>query len=374
MIQPFESGQEDWDETISKLEGAHILQSWEWGKFKSENGWDVTRFIWIDKKKKINAAAQILEKNIKVLHVGPNVKVIYIPKGPLLSAWNNNYLYREVISDLISYARKRGAIFIKIDPEVILEGEGLDDFSNVGQIRGRNIVSKLQKNGWLYSKEQIQFKNTVWLDLRKSEDELLIEMKQKTRYNLRLSQKKDVEIRLAQEKDLSILYALYAQTSLRDGFIIRPQEYYLSLWERLMQQEKAVGLLALADGEPVAGLILFIFAKKAWYFYGMSSESHREKMPNYLLQWEAIRAAKKLGCEIYDLWGAPNKMDENDPMWGVFRFKQGLGGKLVCTIGAWDYPVNKFVYNIYVNVLPRLLSVTRILRRRQIQAEILIQS
>jgi peptidoglycan pentaglycine glycine transferase (the first glycine) len=121
---------------------------------------------------------------------------------------------------------------------------------------------------------------------------------------------------------------------------------------------------------PVAGLILFHFARKAWYFYGMSSDLHREKMPNYQLQWEAIRLAKKLGCEIYDLWGAPEELDENDPMWGVFRFKQGLGGKLIKTIGAWDYPVNNITYNIYNVLLPKLLSVFRFFRKRQIKQEI----
>ena len=59
----------------------------------------------------------------------------------------------------------------------------------------------------------------------------------------------------------------------------------------------------------------------------MSRNVHREKMPTYLLQWEAMKRAKAKGCTVYDLWGAPEAFDESDSMWGVYRFKEGLGGK-----------------------------------------------
>jgi lipid II:glycine glycyltransferase (peptidoglycan interpeptide bridge formation enzyme) len=132
----------------------------------------------------------------------------------------------------------------------------------------------------------------------------------------------------------------------------------------------AQGLIAEVDGQAVAGLILFLFVHKAWYFYGMSSGKHHEKMPNYLLQWEAIRLAKEKGCRIYDLWGAPDKFeDEADSMLGVYRFKLGLGGLPVCTVGAWDYVLNKFAYYLYRHLLPKILGVMRKVRRSQIQME-----
>jgi lipid II:glycine glycyltransferase (peptidoglycan interpeptide bridge formation enzyme) len=82
-------------------------------------------------------------------------------------------------------------------------------------------------------------------------------------------------------------------------------------------------------------------------------------MPAYLLQWEAIRRAKAAGCTTYDLWGAPDQFDESDSLWGVFRFKQGLGGQVVRTIGAWDYPASRFWYQAYTRLIPRLLDVMR---------------
>lgn len=364
----FESAPQAWDDLISSFDGAHILQCWDWGDFKSENGWSASRIFWEGSDKQVTAAAQIMEREVKILFLKFNI--LYIPKGPLLRDWKNLKSFNEVFSDLAAYAKNRKAIFIKIDPDVIRDYQDSNNSAEGSLHHGKLIAKRLSATGWIYSHEQIQFKNTVWIDLKPGEDDLLNGMKQKTRYNIRLSQKKGVEIRQAEIKDLAALYDLYAQTAVRDGFIIRPEKYYLSLWKRLIQKNKALGLLALVDKKPVAGLILFMLAGKAWYFYGMSSDSHREKMPNYLLQWEAMRTAKQMGCTIYDLWGAPNVLDEADPMWGVVRFKLGLGGRLIQTIGAWDYPVNKFVYNIYIDVLPKVLSLTRLFRRRQLQGEV----
>jgi peptidoglycan pentaglycine glycine transferase (the first glycine) len=371
MMQSAEMDRQEWNNTILNLHEVHILQSWEWGEFKAKYGWKVNRFIWMDKKEeKILAAAQILERTMHVFRIGLKMKILYIPRGPLLINWNDNLLFRMVIEDLKRYANKQRAIFIKIDPEIIIEGEEIQRFQGNFQIAGGEIMHRLKADGWHFSREQIQFKNTAWINLQPTDVEILEEMKQKTRYNLHLSERKGVRVRLATKDDLPNLYDLYVKTSVRDGFIIRPKEYYLSLWQNLFSQNMASGLIAEVDRVPVAGLILFHFARKAWYFYGMSSDLHREKMPNYQLQWEAIRLAKKLGCEIYDLWGAPEELDENDPMWGVFRFKQGLGGKLIKTIGAWDYPVNNITYNIYNVLLPKLLSVFRFFRKRQIKQEI----
>ena len=110
--------------------------------------------------------------------------------------------------------------------------------------------------------------------------------------------------------------------------MIRDEAYYRAVWGGFIQAGLAEALVAEVDGEAVAALIVFRFAGTAWYLYGMSRLAHREKMPNALLQWEAIRRARTAGCLTYDLWGAPDEFSESDPMWGVFRFKEGLGGRV----------------------------------------------
>ena len=185
-----------------------------------------------------------------------------------------------------------------------------------------------------------------------------------TRYNVRLAEKKGVTVRVGDLEDLGMLYRMYAETSVRDGFVIRDEGYYQTVWKLFMQpdihgQPSTVPLIAEVDGDPVAGIFLFLFAGRAYYVYGMSRDAHREKMPTYLLQWEAMKRAKAAGCTVYDLWGAPEVFDESDSMWGVYRFKEGLGGEVVRTLGAWDYAPNALWYKLYAEVMPRLLDVMR---------------
>jgi peptidoglycan pentaglycine glycine transferase (the first glycine) len=361
MMQQVEWDKQHWDNTVSQLPGVHILQSWKWGEIKAKYGWSVSRYIWSNKDKKIIAAAQVLQRNIRLLKIGPLVKVIYIPRGPLMD-WEDADLIKIVLNDLIKYSKSIHSIFIKIDPEVLTADDVKDSLSQERD----SIIKDLKNLGWRLSSEQIQFRNSFWLNLKPTEEDLLSAMKQKTRYNIRLAERKDIKVRGANESDFSMLYDLYTQTSIRDGFIIRPKKYYFTVWKLLFENNKACGLIAEFENIPIAAIILFYFGKKAWYFYGMSSDKHRDKMPNYLLQWEAIKLIKQLGCTEYDLWGAPDTTHEDDKMWGVYRFKQGLGGELIHTIGAWDYPINPSNYLIYNKILPLILCISRRFRRHQI--------
>jgi lipid II:glycine glycyltransferase (peptidoglycan interpeptide bridge formation enzyme) len=118
-------------------------------------------------------------------------------------------------------------------------------------------------------------------------------------------------------------------------------------------------LLAELGGEPIAGLILFHFGQTAWYMYGASSNQHRNLMPNYLLQWEAMRLAKQMGYTKYDMWGVPDRFDESDRMWGVFRFKTGFGGDIVRGIGAFDFVPSRWLYWVYRVAMPYVLDLMR---------------
>jgi peptidoglycan pentaglycine glycine transferase (the first glycine) len=270
-------------------------------------------------------------------------------------------LRNRVLNDLQSFARKQGAIFLKMDPDVILRSGVPASEEDLMDNRGQMVMSELRRRGWNYSSDQIQFRNTVLIDLNPSEEELLMRMKQKTRYNIRLAEKKGVALRVGTISDLAMLYRMYAETSVRDSFVIRDEGYYRTVWESFMRSNNPTcePLIAEVMGEPVAAIFVFYFADRAYYVYGMSRNVHRDKMPAYLLQWEAIRRAKARGCTVYDLWGAPEVFDESDSMWGVFRFKEGLGGEVVRTLGAWDFAPSPLWYKMYSEIIPRVLDVMR---------------
>jgi peptidoglycan pentaglycine glycine transferase (the first glycine) len=345
-----------WNALLLRLPQAHLLQTWEWGQSKRSTGWSPLFYVW-GSESEPRAAAMLLLRQMRVLP-GLQLKVLYCPKGPILD-WKDENLVTEVLADLENLARKEKAIFIKIDPDLVLRKgvPGTED-EEINPV-AKAIQSKLGSHGWRYSGEQIQFRNTILLNLEHDEDEILAAMKQKTRYNIRLASRRGISIREAGLDDLPLLYQLYVTTAVRDDFVIRPEAYYLDIWQRLYQAGMARFLVAEYSGEAVAGLVMFYFGGIAHYFYGMSSEVQRALMPTYLLQWEAICLAKKLGCHTYDFWGAPEVLDKSDSMWGVYRFKEGFNGRLVRHLGAWDYRNRPVLYQLYTHLLPKLLNLMR---------------
>ncbi len=330
-----------WNELVRELPQCHVLQSWEWGAFKSRHGWSATR-LGFERDGKPVAAAQVLARRAAPFPFA----VLYVPKGPLLDL-EDEALWHAVLEHLERLARARRAIFVKIDPDVPADHPV--------------VTAVLRARGWQPSREQIQFRNTLRTDLRPEPEQILAAMKPKTRYNIRYAARKGVEVEPSD--DLRLFYAMYAETAARDGFLIRPFAYYQDAWGSFIEAGLAQLFIARYEGEPLAGVLPFRFGKTAWYMYGASRNVHRNLMPNYLLQWEAMLWARTHGCTTYDWWGAPDVLDERDPMWGVYRFKAGFAARFVEQIGAWDYPASPLLYRLYTTLMPRYLAARRRLHR-----------
>jgi lipid II:glycine glycyltransferase (peptidoglycan interpeptide bridge formation enzyme) len=378
MMEPFTGNASEWNAIIHHLPASHLLQTWEWAEVKSSYGWMPMPFVWKRKEKGLDsivAAAMILKRTVLNRVFAARLCILYVPKGPLLD-WSDISLSKQVLNDLQLFAKKQGAIFLKLDPDVVL-GSGIPGYVDARESEdGQRVISEFKRRGWLFSSDQIQFRNTVLVDVSANREQMLARMKQKTRYNIRLAEKKGVRLRIGELKDLPLLFKMYAETSVRDGFVIRDEGYYRAVWEAYMKQPDAdyqpfaEPLIAEVNSEPVAAIFVFYFAERAYYLYGMSLEAHREMMPNYLLQWEAMQRAKAKGCSVYDLWGAPDEFIETDSMWGVFRFKEGLGGDVIRTLGAWDYPASSLWYKAYTKIIPRVLDVMRARGKSRTQQEL----
>lgn len=352
-----------WNAAVRDLPCAHVLQTWEWGAFKQvETGWIPERLLFKNADGAAVAAASVLTRR-----AGP-LRVMYVPKGPVLD-YSHPDLMGGVLDHLERLARQRRAVWLKIDPDVIA-GTGIPGGADLDRPphedpTGQRVLDLLRSRGWRFSASQVQFRNTLTLDLSQSEEALLAGMNQGTRRKVRTGPKKDVTVRPAnQPADLQTLYDLYTITGARQGFLIRPLDYYREAWSRFIEAGLAEAFLAEWEGKPLAGLVLFHFGPKAWYFYGMSSDDERDRMPTYLLQWEAIRWSKARGYATYDFWGAPDEFTESDPMWGVYRFKDGFGGTVVRHIGAWDYAPSPLRYWAYERLMPGVLRIMRRLAKR----------
>ncbi|HTX79311.1 MAG TPA: peptidoglycan bridge formation glycyltransferase FemA/FemB family protein [Longilinea sp.] len=312
----------DWETTYRQYPDAHILQSPAWGELKSAFGWKPVR-VASDK-----AAAQVLFRQLPL-----GMSLAYVPKGPLGENWQD--LWPQI--DAVCRARK--AVFLKVEPDVWdAESKTIQDYFP----------------GFIPSKP-IQPWRTVLVSLEGGEEGWLRVMKQKTRYNIHLAERKEVVVRPTD--DLEVFHQLMKTTGERDRFGVHSKAYYQKAFDLFSARNECVILLAEYQNTPLGALMVFAHGGHAWYMYGASNDIERNRMPTYLLQWEAMRWAAAHGCKLYDLWGVPDCDEEeleasferrSDGLWGVYRFKRGFGGKLTRSVGAWDKVYNPLLYRFYL--------------------------
>ncbi len=321
----------EWDSFVASHPQGHILQTPAWAELKCAFGWTATR-IGIKEKGAVVAGAQIL---FRTLPLGI-ATIAYIPKAPIVD-WENESLVKFLFENIDQVCRDRNAIFVKFEPSAVS--------------RQPPAISNPQS---LIPSKPIQPQRTLVIDLRPSEDEILAAMKQKTRYNIRLAEKKGVTVKLSD--DLDTFNKLMQITGKRDQFGVHSSAYYRKAYELFRPLNRAQIFTAYYNDQPLATLMLFMLGERAWYFYGGSSNEERNRMPTYLLQWEAMRWAKAHGATHYDLWGVPDEDEEtleanfenrNDGLWGVYRFKRGFGGKLIREPDAWDRVYSPMMYKLY---------------------------
>ncbi len=314
----------EWGAFIRKHPAAHILQSPTWGELKAEFGWK-PRYI-----QQGTLGAMVLFRRLPL-----GFTVAYIPRGPVGEGdWQG--LWPEV--DAVCQAEK--TVFLRVEPDV-WEPVAAD-------------FAPTHLPGFKPSNQTIQPPNTVLVDLQGSEEDLLARMKSKTRYNIRLAERKEVLVQ--RSTDVAGFFKMMQTTGERDAFGIHNQNYYQRAYDLFSAQDACTLLIASWQDQPLAGLMAFAQGDTAWYFYGASTNQERNRMPTYLLQWEAMRWARSKGCHTYDLWGIPDQpestleekfTDRADGLWGVYRFKRGFGGEIRRTIGAWDRVYRPFLYNLY---------------------------
>jgi lipid II:glycine glycyltransferase (peptidoglycan interpeptide bridge formation enzyme) len=332
----------DWDFFIGKCPEAHILQTSPWGKLKSSFGWKV-HYVVIGE-----IGAQIFFRKFP-----GGLTFAYVPKGPIVINKGLNrdeiLFWKEMVADqswsifwkeIDQLCRHNRSIFLKVEPDIWQSPETPTEMTVPDRFH--------------LSRRAIQPPQTVLIDLRQDEDSILSRMKQKTRYNIRLARKKGVLIQASQ--DIEQFHRLLVDTGQRDHFQVHSRSYYQLAYDLFHPLNECELFFAQYEGETIAGLMVFAHGKRAWYFYGSSSNKHREYMPAYGLQWEAMRWARSRGCEQYDLWGIPdleeseleqNFLNRTEGLWGVYRFKRGFGGVVRRSLGPWDRIYNRPLYALY---------------------------
>lgn len=319
-----------WDGFLSSQPYASFPQSWTWGEFQVSLGKQVRRYHLCDEDRVV-CAVQLMQEKRRFSGYW------FAPRGPIFAEHTNEHLrtiFEELLTSLLEERLGKGSLFLRFEPVIRLEkSEGM-------------MPVRMRRN------HSMNPAATRILSLKKTEDELLAEMHQKTRYNIRLSAKHAVTIREStDEKDLQAFLRLTQETAERDKFQAHSLSYLEKSFRFLSKAGMAKLRLAEHEGDILAANMEIWFGDTVTYLHGASSSQKRNLMAPYLLQWEAIRAAKtQASAQYYDFWGCnpanPSSYYFKKSWEGISRFKSGFGGELIHLVGTWDLPINQLLYHM----------------------------
>ena len=323
------------EKTLSEYEAfvqshpkGNFAQSFLWGKQKPMWRWQAVAVRGTDGK--IKGTLALMTRPVPVI----GRTLMYGCRGPVCDLDD-----RETLSQLIegarALARENRAYVIKIDPDVPSSNTHfaglLHELGFRGKEGGKNF-------------EAIQPRYVFRLNVEgKTEDELLAGFHQKWRYNIRLAERKGVTVKICGKEMVPAFADLMLTTGVRDGFVTRKAAYFEAMLDNLGGHCRLYMAFDPA-GTPIAGTLAIHYGDKVWYLYGASSNEHRNLMPNYLLQWRMIQWAVETGCRVYDFRGVSGDVSEDNPLYGLYRFKQGFGGEFTEFIGELDLVLSPVVY------------------------------
>jgi lipid II:glycine glycyltransferase (peptidoglycan interpeptide bridge formation enzyme) len=332
-----------------------VFQTVFWGDVKSRLGWKPLAFDFTSS----GPEGDVLVLTKAIL---PGFSVAYVPQGPEYGPEPDRYgLFLESLSEAIGSHLDRSVTFIRYD----LPWESQYAADKTGgspdehpfhrpEARLQELRMNFGTRSWNLQKAVVDltFADRVVVDLGPSEEEILRQMKPKTRYNIGLSRRRGVEVFHASSDLLPAFYELYRQTAERDRFRICEYRHFSSLFSTDSSHPDSTEilfLLARHGGDLLAGAIVAVSAGTATYLFGASSNEKRNLMAPYAIQWEAMRIAKGRGCLHYDLGAVSPAKDPTHPYFGLYRFKTGFGGRIIHQSGSWDYPLDENAYKIFRN-------------------------
>jgi peptidoglycan pentaglycine glycine transferase (the first glycine) len=276
---------------------------------------------------------QIVGGTVLIRHSVKGYSWLYAARGPLIDYRHPKEQLAALLDAIEPIAKEEKAVFLRIDPPLATTPK-LPNFHPV--IHG------------------FQPEHTLIIDIEQSEPAILKQMKPKGRYNIKLAHKKGVAVQRINPKNAEELqlgakafYDLMAETTRRDGFHSHNEEYYHNMISNLHCQDQAALYIASYQHEAIAATIVTYFKDTATYYYGASSNEHRNLMAPYALHWKAIQDARSKGYTKYDMFGVAPAHEKHHPWAGITQFKSKFGGEYHEYAPAQEHTYKKLLHSIY---------------------------
>lgn len=311
-----------WEDFLSNHPEANFLQSWYWGEFHKSLGKKVFYSGLFEGEKLVGVMLSIIED-------AKRGRYLTVPGGPVID-WQDKDQVNCFVEEIKKIARDNKCVYVRVRPQL-----QSDEFSR-----------KLFKDiGFIPSPVHLHAELTSQLDITKSEEELLSGMRKATRYEVRKAISLGIKVTTSDDPNqIESFYDLQIQTSKRQGFVPFSYEFLYEQFKVFTQSEKALLYTAEFEGKLLAQGFIIFYGTEAAYHYGASTEEGRKYPGAYLIQWEAMKEAKKRGMTRYNLWGVAPEDQKQHRFTGLSIFKRGFGGADFEYLHAHDLVINNTGY------------------------------
>ncbi len=321
----------EWEDFLSHHQEANFLQSWYWGEFYNNLGNKIQRTGFYYDNKLIGVMLSIVE-NAK------RGRYLTVPGGPIID-WTNSQLAKSFVVEIKKIAYINSCVFIRVRPQLVLNNFSKNLFKN---------------NGFVNAPMHLHAQLTRQLDITKSGDDLLKNMRKATRYEIKKAQKEGIKIITSyDESQIKNFYELQLQTAIRQNFVPFSYKYLYEQFKVFAQEDKALLYSAYFKEKLLAQAFIIFYGKEGVYHYGASTDEGRNYPGAYLIQWETIQEAKKRGMTRYNLWGVSPVNEPKHRFSGLSLFKRGFGGVDVEYLHAQDLIINypKYLINYAIEII-----------------------
>jgi len=334
---------EAWEEFLSRCEEKTFLQSWNWGEFWQKMGNKIWRLGIFEKMggdlTSATLAVKVAAKRGTFLLV-QHAPIMENPKSEIRNPKQIQNSKLEIINTILTelerIAKEEGCNFIRVAPLLERNEENKKLFQNLG-LRESPMHASAYEATWK-------------LDITKPEDELLADMRKTTRYLIRQAEKNpNITIEKSVNlSDIGIYQKLNKEVARRQNFVPFSDQYIRNEFEVFTRDGQALWLFGKYKGEVTAGALVIFWSGVGFYHQAASLSKYAKFSIPYLLQWEAIKEAKRRGCKLYDFWGyVDTKYQRNHPWAGPTLFKMGFGGRAYEYVKTQDLPLSKKYWLTY---------------------------
>ena len=312
----------EWDSFVTSHEEANFLQSWDFYEFHKARGEEIVRRIAEKDGKIVGVYAGEVEHAKRGRHMA-------IAGGPILD-WGDKKVIKAVFDDIREQGKTLGCVFVRVRPQCE------NNEKNLGIFRGNGL-----KKAPMY----LSVEYAGVLDLNKTEEEIMVGMRQRLRRALRKGAKNDIKIEKSTDpKDIHTFYEIQLQTAKRHDFYAFSEDFLTKQFEAFAPNGEAVLYTAKHDGEILAQNFMIFYGNEASYHYGVSSELGTKLSGAPLLHMEAMRDARERGIKRYNFWGIVDENDTKHRFYGVSVFKRGFGVDELKYLPAQDIILKPFEY------------------------------